>query len=233
MRFLPSLEPALLIKRYKRFLADVSLLETGETLTVHCPNSGRMTGVQTPGTQIWIRNSLNPNRKLTYTWEISQENGQLVGVNTHLPNLLVAEALAAQELDIFTSYTSFKREVACGKNSRIDFLLTNGQDTPCYLEVKNVHLNLDGKAAFPDAVTARGTKHLLELISLKEQGYRAIMLYIVQRSDLHCFTVAEEIDPVYALTLKKALQFGVEAFCYRCNVNIDGISLGSSLPLNL
>ncbi|MBU6149708.1 MAG: DNA/RNA nuclease SfsA, partial [Verrucomicrobia bacterium] len=126
-----------------------------------------------------------------------------------------------------------RTEVPCGKNSRIDFLLTNSVDPPCYVEVKNVHLNLNGKAAFPDAITTRGTKHLLELIALKEQGYRAIMVYIVQRSDLGCFTVAEEIDPVYADTLKRALHLGVEAFCYRCNVSTQGISLGSSLPFNL
>ncbi len=233
MRFLPSLESAVLIKRYKRFLADVTLLSTGEKLTIHCPNPGSMIGVQTPGTQIWIRNALNPLRKLAYTWELSQENNCLVGVNTHLPNLLVSEALTHKSLDPFISYTSFKKEVSCGKNSRLDFLLTNDQDPPCYLEVKNVHLNINGNAAFPDAVTTRGTKHLLELIALKEQGYRAIMLYIVQRSDLRFFTVAEEIDPVYAVTLKKALHLGVEAFCYSCNVSTDGISLGSSLPLNL
>lgn len=232
MRFLPPLEPAFLIKRYKRFLADVRLL-TGETITIHCPNSGSMKGIQVPGTQIWIRRSPNPNRKFAYTWELSQENGILVGVNTHLPNLLVSEAFTHKELDLFKAYSSFKREVSVGKNSRIDFLLFPEEGPLCYVEVKNVHLNLDGQAAFPDSVTTRGTKHLLELMTLKAQGFRTIMLYIVQRMDLPRFTVAENIDPVYAVTLKKALNFGVEAFCYRCNVSVDGVSLDSSLPINL
>ena len=233
MRFLPPLEPALLIKRYKRFLADVILTATGETLTVHCPNSGRMTGIDLPGTPIWIRRSLNPNRKLAYTWEISQENETLVGVNTQTPNLLIAEALVEKTLEPFKKYAHFKQEVPYGAHSRLDFLLTDPHHPPFFLEVKNVHLNLNGSAAFPDSVTLRGTKHLNDLICATKEGYEAGILFLVQRSDLNCFTVAEKIDPVYAMAFQNALNNGVKVFCFRCNVRSDGISIGASVSLNL
>ncbi len=232
MRFILPLTSATVIKRYKRFLADVLLTETNEQVTIHCPNSGSMMGLQMPGTKIWMSRSLNPNRKLAYTWEISEVEDTLVGINTQIPNTLVYEALCHGVLPSLKDYTEVLREVNYGQNSRIDFLLKAENIPPCYVEVKNVTLNLDGIAAFPDSVTTRGTKHLTELTHMKNQGYRAVMLYIVQRSDLKSFKVAEKIDSVYAEASKKARHAGVETLVLSANVSLQAICLGAPLMIN-
>ncbi len=160
-----------LVKRYKRFLADVVCDVTGETLTIHCPNSGSMKGVVAPGTRVWFSRSTNVNRKLPYTWEISSEGNVLVGVNTQTPNLLVSDGLKESFFEPFREYPEFVREIRVGTETRIDFLLhATPTHPPCYIEVKNVHMNQNGIAAFPDAVTTRGTKHLETLVKLNKDG---------------------------------------------------------------
>jgi sugar fermentation stimulation protein A len=237
MKFSSSLVPARLIKRYKRFLADVELLagpDQGQTLTVHCPNPGAMLGLAEPDSKIWLTRSNNPARKLPYGWELIDVEGGLVGINTALPNTLAEEALRAGLIPELAGYTNLRREVPYGKNSRIDFLLETPGMPPCYVEVKNVHLKRKSELAeFPDSVTARGAKHLSELASIKQSGARAVMLYIVQRSDCRSFSLASDIDKGYATAFSRAIACGVEALCYACNITIDGVELAKPLPIVL
>lgn len=237
MKFSSPLIPARLIKRYKRFLADAELLagpDKGQTLTVHCPNPGAMLGLADPNSRIWLTRSNNPARKLAYGWELIDVDGGLVGINTVLPNTLAEEALRSGLIPELGGYANLRREVAYGKNSRIDFLLETPGQPPCYVEIKNVHLKRKSKLAeFPDSVTARGAKHLSELASIKQSGARAVMLYIVQRSDCQSFGLASDIDKAYASAFASAMACGVEAFCYACNITIDGIELANPLPIVL
>lgn len=231
MIFSSSLLKGQLIKRYKRFLADVYLENKETPVTIHCPNSGSMLGLTKEGSSVWVSTSTNISRKLPYTWEIGEEENVMVGVNTQNPNRLVAEALQQKFFSPFLEYTTFKQEVPIGKNSRLDFVLQKDGKPPCYLEVKNVHLKKDTYAAFPDAVTDRGTKHLEELISLKQQGAQAVQLYIIQRSDLSAFTFAHWIDPVYAKTASKAKEAGVIFLAYNCTITSSEISLLGKIPI--
>ncbi len=231
MLFSPPLLKGKLIKRYKRFLADVCLENKEAPVTIHCPNSGSMLGLTKEGTSVWVSTSPNLSRKLPYTWEIGEEEGVLVGVNTQNPNRLVAEGLKQKFFSPFLEYTTFRQEVPTGTNSRLDFVLEKEGKPPCYLEVKNVHLKKDIYAAFPDSITDRGTKHLEELISLKQQGAQAVQLYIIQRSDLSVFTFAHWIDSLYAKTAYKAKEMGVIFLAYICSVTPDEITLLRKIPI--
>ncbi len=232
MRFPEPLIPGTLIRRYKRFLSDIELAG-GETVVAHCANPGSMLGLNAPGSEVWVSKARNPSRKLRYSWELVRVNGHLVGINASLPNTLAEEALQAGKIPELAGYSSIRREIRYGRNSRIDLLLDGDGKPKCFVEVKNVHLKRGPSAEFPDAVTARGTKHLHELVDMVDRGARAIMLYVVQRGDCESFTVAADIDPGYAEALKQAREKGVEAICYGCNISLEGIEIESPLPLAL
>ncbi len=221
-----------LIKRYKRFLADVRL-ETGEMVVAHCPNPGSMLGLDEPHSEVWLWRSASPGRKLDYSWELIRVGGSLVGVNTGRPNAIVAEALTQGRVPELTGYDSLRREVRYGKNSRIDLLLEGNGREACYVEVKNVHLRRAGPAEFPDAVTVRGAKHLAELGEMVEAGHRGMLFYLVQRQDCESFRIAADIDPAYAEAQRRALARGVEAICYCCRISLHDIVLGRPLALDL
>ncbi len=236
MKFDTPLIEGVLVSRYKRFFADVRL-PSGEIVTAHCANSGSMLSVKEPGARVWLSPATKPERKLRYTWEIIEIHGGLVGINTGHPNRLVAEAIAAGQIPELAGYASLKREQKYGKNSRIDVLLEDPKRPPCYVEVKNVtlkrHAGADHPAEFPDSVTERGAKHLIEMTDMVKAGARAVMVYLVQRGDCGRFTVAGDIDPTYAKTLKKAMAEGVEALCYGCEVTPGGITISRPLTLDL
>lgn len=230
MKFPTPLVRGSLIRRYKRFLADV-LLDSGEEVTAHVANSGAMLGTSAPGMEVWLSPASNPNRKLAWNWELCRVDGCLIGVNTAWPNLIAAEAVVEGRIPELTGYDTIRREVKYGKNSRIDLLLEAAGRPPCYVEVKNVHLKRGDHAEFPDAVTVRGAKHLLELRDVVAAGGRAVMLYLVQREDCTGFRPAADIDPTYAAGLAAAMRDGVEAICYTCRMGLDGISVGGALPM--
>jgi sugar fermentation stimulation protein A len=235
MRFHSPLIPATLIRRYKRFLADVKL-KTGELITVHVANPGSMIGLAAPGVSVWLSKSANAARKLPYSWELVEVNLgagiELVGVNTGHPNLLVAEALAAKAIPDLTGYTSVRREVRYGQNSRIDFLLERAGVPPCYVEIKNVHLmRRPGIAEFPDCVTVRGAKHLDELGAMVKQGARAIMLYVIQIGSAERFALARNIDPQYGAAFDRARAMGVGASAWKCTVSATGIEIAAPIPI--
>jgi len=230
MRFSTPLLSGRLIKRYKRFLADIAL-DSGDIITAHCANPGALLGGTTPGLRVWVSYVPSPSRKLSYSWQIVEMENTLVGVNTSLPNRLAEEAILAGKIDELTGYEVMKREVKYGQNSRIDLLLTSSQKPPCYVEVKNVHLKRGEAAEFPDCVTARGTKHLKELEMIASQGARAVMLYIIQRNDCHHFRFAADIDPLYAATAARILNSRVEALAYSCTVTPEGIELTKSVKV--
>jgi sugar fermentation stimulation protein A len=223
-------------RRYKRFLADVSL-DTGENVTAHCPNSGSMLSVAIPESQVWLSKASNPKRKLRYTWELVRLGSAMVGINTNHPNAIAAEAVAEAGIPELTGYATIRREVKYGRNSRIDLLLEAPDRPKCLVEVKNVTLRRELETGspleFPDAVTARGTKHLEELANAHSQGARAVMLFLAQRNDSGEFTIAADIDPVYAETLKQVMVAGVEVVCYSCHVSTDEITVESPLRLLL
>ncbi len=235
MQFPDPLIRGRLLKRYKRFLADVAL-EDGAEVTAHCPNPGSMLGLDAPGSEVWVSPARNPKRKLAYTFELIRVGPGLVGINTQHPNALAAEAIAAGSVPELAGYEAARREVKYGENSRIDLLLETPGRPPCYVEVKNVHLKRapegpTGDAEFPDSVTRRGTKHLAELSRMVESGARAVMLYVVQREDCDRFRVAADIDPAYNAALAKARKAGVEAICYACRISPEAIELDRALPL--
>lgn len=232
MKFTAPLVKGTLIKRYKRFLADVTL-EDGSVVTAHTANSGSMLGCCAAGSEVWLSPANNPARKLQWTWELVRVDGRLIGINTSHPNALAAEAVMAGAIPELAGYDAVRREVKYGQNSRIDLLLTGAGRRDCYVEVKNVTLFRDGHAEFPDAVTARGAKHLRELADMVAEGKRAVMLYMVQRErgDVAGFRVAHDIDPAYAAGLRVALAAGVEALCHTCIVTTEGIEVGTPLPL--
>ena len=236
MQFPQKLVRAELIRRYKRFLADVRFAD-GSVATVHCANPGSMLGLMQPGAEIWLSKSSNPARKLAWSWELLRVGEHLVGINTGHPNALAAEAIAGGVIAELAGYAGMRREVKYGRNSRIDLLLSGPDRPDCYVEVKNVHLKRDpalpGLAEFPDAVTARGAKHLLELTDMVAAGHRAVMLYLVQRADCDAFAIAADIDPAYAAGLAVALAKGVEVLCYGCDVGHEAIVVQRKLALRL
>lgn len=231
MEFTHPLEKGHLVKRYKRFLADV-VLEDGTLITAHCPNSGSMLGVKEEGAPVWLSKSDNPKRRLAYTWELIEIEGALVCIHTTQANKVVEEALLSKKIEPLAPYSHVRREVAYGTNSRIDFLLTGEGLPDLYLEVKSVTLRRDGQAQFPDAVTARGQKHLGELARMvTEKGARACVLYLVQRPDAQIFSLAKDIDPAYAKACAQAKLSGVEELCYGCDVTLQGVTLTRPLQI--
>ena len=231
MKFPVPLVRGRLVRRYKRFLADV-LLDSGELIVAHCANPGAMLGVAPPDAEVWLSPARNPTRKLGWSWELVRIGTGLVGINTSWPNLLAAEAIVAGVIPELSGYGAPTREVRYGRNSRIDLLLEAPERPTCYVEVKNVHLSRgDGLAEFPDCVTQRGAKHLLELADMVAAGFRAVMLYVVQREDCDRFRTAADFDPAYHAGLKVALAAGVEALVYGCSVTTEGIRVERKLEL--
>ncbi len=229
----PDLIPGTLIKRYKRFLADVTL-ENGETVTAHCPNSGTMKACSEPGQPVFISYHDNPKRKLKYTWELIDMPSSLVGVNTNVPNRLVKQSIEQSAVRELNGYDEIRPEIKAGKNSRLDLLLTkNSGKEKCYVEVKNCTLVEDGVASFPDAVTKRGLKHLVELQKLAAQGNRCVMFYLIQRMDAKKFKPADAIDPDYGKELRKAAKNGVEVLVYDVKINLKKILLNKKIPYKL
>lgn len=212
-----------LVKRYKRFLADV-VLDSGEEITAHCANPGSMLGLNAPGSLVYLSRSDNPARKLAWSWEIIEADGALVGISTAHPNRLVEEALLAGLIPELAGFAGLRREVKYGKSSRIDILLEGADGGLTYVEVKNVHLMRQaGLAEFPDSVTARGAKHLVELEDMVRAGHRAVMVYLVQRPDCSELDFAADIDPAYAAALRQAMAGGVEAHAIGCEVTPEFI----------
>ena len=233
MHFQTPLVPARLIRRYKRFLADVRLEEDGREVTAHCPNPGAMLGLQDPDMRIWLEPNDDPKKKLKYGWRLAEvEGGHLVGIDTGIPNKVVGEALRAGEIPALAEYTNVKPEQRYGQNSRIDFLLTHPVLQDAYVEVKNVHLRRAGDLAeFPDCVTQRGAKHLVELSDMVARGHRAVMLYLVQRTDCTRFTLARDLDPGYATAFDKAREAGVEVLVHGTKITTQGVTIGQRLDL--
>jgi sugar fermentation stimulation protein A len=235
MRFPSPLKRGRLIQRYKRFLADV-VLDSGETVTANCPNTGSMLGLTTPGARVWLSRSDSPTRKYAHTWEMIEadlgDGPSLVGINTGHPNRLVAEAIAEKRIKALAGYGSLRREVKYGEASRIDILLEDERKGRCYVEIKNVHLMREGGLAeFPDSVTARGVKHLRELAAMAKEGHRAVMLFLIQRTDAQRFTLASDLDPAYAAAFRLAAEAGVEALAFGCRMSEAEIALGRAVPI--
>ncbi len=230
MRFETPLVPARLIRRYKRFLADCRL-EDGSEVTAHCANPGSMMGLAEPGEKIWLEPNDDPKKKLKFGWRlVDHENGHFTGVDTSVPNRALRAALEAGEIPELAAYGAVRPEVKYGGNSRIDFLLTGPGLPDAYVEVKSVTLSRQtGLAEFPDSVTARGTKHLGELAAMAAQGHRAIMLYLVQRTDCDRFALAADIDPAYAAAFEGARVKGVERLVYGTRISPRGILVNSSI----
>jgi sugar fermentation stimulation protein A len=219
-----------LVARYKRFFADV-VLDGGAALTAHCPNPGAMLGLNTPGLTCWLSKSDDPKRKLAHTLELVEADGGLVGINTLHPNRLVAEALAADAIPELSGYGSHRREVRYGEASRVDFLLQQEGRPDAWVEVKNVHLRREGALAeFPDCVAARSTKHLKELATMAGQGDRAVLLFVVQRTDCDRFAAAADCDPKFAQALAEVARRGVEVLVYACEISPAGVTLAGRLP---
>ncbi len=224
MLFETPLVPARLIRRYKRFLADCRL-EDGSEVTAHCANPGSMLGLAEPEQKIWLEPNDDPKKKLKYGWRlVDHENGHFTGVDTSVPNKALRAALLAREIPELAAYETIRPEVKYGENSRIDFLLTQPGLPDAYVEVKSVTLSRQpGLAEFPDSVTARGTKHLGELSAMAAQGHRAIMLYLVQRTDCDQFALAADIDPAYADAFKTAQAQGVERLVIGTRISSEGV----------
>jgi len=231
MKFPQPLVSGALISRYKRFFADVALAG-GAEVTAHCPNPGAMLGLNAPGLPVWISPAAaGGTRKLDWTLELVEADGGLVGVNTLHPNRLVAEALAVDAIPELAGYASHRREVRLGAASRIDFLLEHTGRPPCWVEVKNCHLRRDGTLAeFPDCVAARSLRHLGELEAIAGAGSRAVVLFVVQRTDCDAFAACHDLDPAFALGLARAADAGVEVLVYACDIGLDGVTISHRLP---
>ena len=234
MKFPAPLMTGRLVKRYKRFLADIVLDEDGSEITAHCANPGSMLGLKEPGSKVWVSVTDNPKRKLKHSFEIIEADGALVGINTAYPNKLVEEGLFAGAIPELTGFESLRREVKYGKNSRIDILLEGGAHGTTYVEVKNVHLMRQaGLAEFPDSVTARGAKHLAELSDMVAEGHRAAMVFLVQRPDCDRLKLADDIDPNYAKAFAAAREAGVEVYAIGCSVTPEAIEVDRAINVDI
>lgn len=230
MRLPQPMIRGVLVRRYKRFLADIAL-DAGADVTAHCPNPGAMLGLNTPGLTVWLSKSPNPKRKLAWTLELVEADGSLVGINTMTPNRLVAEALAAGAIPELAGYEIHRPEVKMGEASRVDFVLEGPGKARCWLEVKNCHLRRDGTLAeFPDCVAARSARHLRELTQRVAEGDRAVQLFVIQRADCDRFAACADLDPVYAAELVRAAAAGVEVLCYDCDISVESIRIARPLP---
>ncbi|EPJ49838.1 MAG: hypothetical protein OFPI_22430 [Osedax symbiont Rs2] len=234
MQYDKPLVAAVLIKRYKRFLADVRL-DSGEEITVHCANTGAMTGCAVPGSKIWLYESDNSKRKYKYSWELVELSADsFICINTARPNQIVEKALLAGKIDGLQQYQNIRREVKYAERSRVDFYLTQAGMVDVYLEVKSVTLHLqDDLGAFPDAVTIRGQKHLQDLQSMLATGARAVLLFCVLHSSIKEVTVADFIDSRYGELLRAVMIQGVEVYCYSVKMSVSGLVLDKLLPLTL
>lgn len=225
MRFPRPLVSGRLVRRYKRFLADV-LLDDGGEITAHCANPGSMLGLAAPGSRVYLSRSDDPKRKLAHSWELVEADGAMVGINTGWPNLLVADAIRDGTIAELAGYETMRREVKYGRNSRVDILLEDAGRGRAFVEVKNVHLlRRPGLAEFPDCVTERGAKHLVELAGEVAAGHRAVMVYLIQRPDADRFSLAADLDPGYARAFETARALGVEAVAYACRVGPEEIAV--------
>jgi len=237
MKFSEPLVQGRLIRRYKRFLADVELPTGGYMVVAHCANPGSMAGLAEPGAEVWLSPSSNPKRKLKWTWELVRDagTGGLVGIHTGRANAIVEDALTAGLVDPSLRFDRFRREVKYGTGSRVDFMLESDAGPPCYLEVKSVTLRRSLQrphhAEFPDAVTARGARHLQELANVKKAGARAVLVYLVQRDDCDTVGLAADIDPAYAAAAQDAVSHGVEMFALRCRLSPEEIIATGPLPM--
>ena len=227
MKFKKRLLQVTLVKRYKRFFADLKY--KNKIITAHCPNSGSMLGLLDKGNKAWFSLSGNPNRKLKYTLEMIEVKNKKVGINTLLTNKIVLEALKYKKIASLVKFDLIKSETKFSESTRFDFLLSNKKEK-CFLEVKNVTLLREKKIAeFPDAITSRGTKHLEELCNAKKMGYQSYMLYLIQRDDCDSFKIAEDIDKKYKIAFSKALKSGVKILCYDCKLNNGEIKLNKQI----
>ena len=227
MKFKERLLQGILLKRYKRFFVDIKY--QNKTITAHCPNSGSMMGLLKFGNTAWFTKSRDPKRKLKYTLQMINVNGKLVGINTHLTNKIVLEALENKKIKSLLNFNNIKSEVKFSDNTRFDFLISNNKKKS-FLEVKNVTLvRKDKIAEFPDAVTTRGSKHLRELINAKKKGYNSYILYLVQREDCKYLKIAKDIDEEYKNTFDIALKNGVEILCYDCKLNNEEIKINNQI----
>lgn len=232
MKFSPPLVSGRLVRRYKRFLADVIPDGADEQITCAVPNTGSMMGLTEPGSRVWLSTSDNPKRKYAHTLELVEAGGTVVGVNTGLPNRLVEEAIGAGMIGDLSGYATLKREQKYGQRSRIDILLTDPERGLAYVEVKNVHLMRSaGLAEFPDTVTARGARHLHELADMADAGHRAIMVYLVQRADCESLRLCRDLDPAYCAAFDRAAARGVEAFAIQCQITPDEIVPAKTIPI--
>lgn len=230
--FWPKLTKGVLVKRYKRFLADV-LLQDGQVITVHCPNSGSMTSCSEPGRTVYLSKSDNPHRRFPYTWEMIRMPTSLVCVNTLLTNKLVRQAAVGGLIEALAGYEKVRSEVKCGDESRLDLLLERSDSDRCFVEIKSCTLVENGIASFPDAVTSRGLKHLKELQRQVELGNRAVIFFLVQRTDSKMFRPADAIDPAYGSELRSAVNNGVEICCFDVSLSLKRIAVKKTVPYEL
>lgn len=232
MQFAEPLTPARLVQRYKRVMADVAFPD-GAIATAHVANTGKMLGVCDPGATVWLSRA-PPGRKLAWSWRLVEADGGLVGIDTSLPNALVAEAIEAGAIAPLRGYARLRREVKYGQASRIDILLEDDARPPCYVEVKNVHLMRGGGLAeFPDCVAARSAKHMGELAEMVSHGARAVAVFVVQREDCTAFAPASDLDPAFATALRSACAAGVEAIAHVCRITTQSVTLDRAIPVRL
>src|SRR6056297_2050369 len=234
MRFQTPLVPGRLIRRYKRFLADIRL-DDGHEAVAHCANPGSMMGLAEPSTRIWVEPNDDPKKKLKFGWRlVDHENGHFTGVDTSVPNRALRAALEARAVPGLEDYGTVRPEVKYGAGSRIDFLLTEAGQPDAYVEVKSVTLSRrPGLAEFPDSVTARGAKHLAELGEMARQGHRAVMLYLVQRTDCSKVTLAKDIDPAYHAAFTRARAAGVDVIALATDISTGGVSVANRLQFTV
>ena len=231
MNFENKLISGLFIKRYKRFFVDIKI--NNQIVTAHCPNTGSMYGLLEKGNKVWISRSKNPNRKLKYTLEIIESNNCKVGVNTHSSNKIVQHALQNSLIEEFKDIEEIKPETKFGKNTRFDFLVSNKKEK-ALIEVKNVTLSREKKIAeFPDAITTRGLKHINELLKASKKNYKIFLFYLIQRDDCNSFTIANDIDPVYANAINKAVKNKLNILCYDCKFSSKGIKLNNKIKFKI
>ncbi len=228
----PALTAGILLKRYKRFLVDVKL-DDGKIITAHCPNTGSMKGCSEPGSRVYLSLHDNPKRKFKYTWELIEMQTSLVGVNTLVPNRLVFASLKAGAVPELNGYKTVEREVKISDHSRIDLVLNGADREPCYVEIKNCTLVDNSVALFPDAVTARGLKHITEIQTLVSSGCRGVMFYFIQRMDAKIFKPADHIDSEYGRGLRRAVKMGLEVLVYDVAIDLNGIKLNRKMPYEL